>query len=287
MDTGHTVHTYWDNEHLKQLAKKTEPDIVDIVFNDQKVFFNMLGSDGILKDTDKLKLLIQILYNLTNVPVVSEHLISLLSQITSERYDTFYMHLTKFIKKMPSEQSIAKRDENFGVLKYIINTFQRFLDIIPQQCVILPLNDLHEATKLLQQQQSLRYDEYVTSACRLVELYRESEAMDVDGELYNYRTTPVLPDVNEISRRARPKLQANLIEGSYRDWDHYLHVQFSLLREDFISPLRQGICDYRRGYEERSRQSIRVYKYVHILEPVCLFTGLGFCIQFDVSYGHL
>jgi len=289
MDTGHTVHTYWDNEHLKQLAKKTEPaaDVVDIIFNDQKVFFNMLGSDGILKDTDKLKLLIQILYNLTNVPVVSEHLISLLSQITSERYDTFYMHLTKFIKKMPSEQSIAKRDENFGVLKYIINTFQRFLDIIPQQCVILPLNDLHEATKLLQQQQSMRYDEYVTSASRLVELYRESEAMDVDGELYNYRATPVLPDVTEISRRARPKLQANLIEGSYRDWDHYLHVQFSLLREDFISPLRQGICDYRRGYEERSRQSIRVYKYVHIFEPVCLFTGLGFCIQFDVSYGHL
>ncbi|XP_065913577.1 NFX1-type zinc finger-containing protein 1-like [Dysidea avara] len=286
MDTS-TVITYWDNDHLKQLAKKTEPDIVDIIFNDQKVFFNMFGSDGILKDTHKLKLLIQILYNLTAVPVGSEHFISLLSQITSEKYDAFYMHLAKFIKKMPSEQSITKRDENFNVLKYILQTFHRFLVTIPRQCVILPLNDLLEATKLLQQQQSSRYDEYVTSASKLVELYRESEAMDVDGELFNYRTTPILPDVNEISRRARPKLQANLIEGSYRDWDHYLHVQFSLLREDFISPLRQGICDYRRGYEERSRQSIRVYKYVRILEPVCLYTGLGFCIQFDVSYGHL
>ncbi|XP_065913575.1 NFX1-type zinc finger-containing protein 1-like isoform X1 [Dysidea avara] len=286
MDTS-TVITYWDNDHLKQLAKKTEPDIVDIIFNDQKVFFNMLGSDGILKDTHKLKLLIQILYNLTAVPVGSEHFISLLSQITSEKYDAFYMHLAKFIKKMPSEQSITKRDENFNVLKYILQTFHRFLVTIPRQCVILPLNDLLEATKLLQQQQSSRYDEYVTSANKLVELYRESEAMDVDGELFNYRTTPILPNVNEISRRARPKLQANLIEGSYRDWDHYLHVQFSLLREDFISPLRQGICDYRRGYEEQSRQSIRVYKYVRILEPVCLYTGLGFCIQFDVSYGHL
>jgi len=286
MDTS-IIQTYWDNDRLKQLARNTKPDIVDIIFDDQKVFFNMLGSDGILKDTLKLKLLIQILYNLTNVPDESEHLNSLLSQITSEKYGTFYMYLTKCIKKMPSEQSIAKRDENFNVLKYIIHTFHRFLVIIPRQCVILPLNDLHETTKLLQLQHSLRYDECVTSASKLVELYRESEAMDVGGELYTYRTTPVLPDVNEISRQAKPKLQANLIEGSYRDWDHYLHVQFSLLREDFISPLRQGICDYRRGYEERSRQSIRVYKYVRILEPVCLFTGLGFCIQFDVSYGHL
>ena len=96
MDTS-TICTYWDNDRLKQLAGNIEADIVDTIFNDQKVFFNMLGNENILKDIHKLKLLIQILYNLTNASADSEHLLSLLSQITSERYGTFYVHLAKFI----------------------------------------------------------------------------------------------------------------------------------------------------------------------------------------------
>ena len=277
----------WDEERLKDLAKKTDQDIVEVLFNDQIAFFDMLNKDNILKDTRKFKLLVQILHNLssTNVPEEkSGHMISLLSQIVSSKCSTFYQVLSVFLRNIPSEQAIKKRDENFETLIWIIDIFHKMLSIVPQKCVMLPLNDL-QATAL-QLQQIPRYNKCVADANVLVEMYRAFEAGNISRS-HDYRCVPVLPKVDEITRTTKPNLQANIVEGSYQNWGHYLHVQFSLLREDFISPLRQGICDYRRGFEDRSRHSIRVYKHVRILEPICLYTGIGFQIQFDTGYRHL
>ena len=116
----------------------------------------------------------------------------------------------------------------------------------------------------------------------------DEDSLSKNQEQYcDYRNMSVLPTVDElIKRRDYVKLQANIVNGSYDNWSHYLCVQFFLLREDFISPLRQGICDYMRGNEEKSRLNIRIYKHIHILEPVCLFTGIGYQIDFDVTYLH-
>ena len=270
---------------LEYLATKSGTEIVTIISDDQKVFFDSLKNNDVLKSSDKLKTLIQIIYNLTNASMESEHLNTLLCQITLEKYEKFYSHLREFIKKLPSRQLV---DENVLILKQVTHVFQKLISTIPKQCEMLPLDDLQEVTKLLQQQEKgSRYDEYAVCAKSLVELFKESEAMEVDGDLYDYQTIPVLPEAHEINRHTKPKLQANIIDGSYKDWDHYLHVQFSLLREDYISPLRQGICDYNRGMKEKSKENISVYKSVRILEPIFLHSGVGFCIRFDVAESHL
>ena len=248
----------------------------------------MFNKENVLKDPSKFRLLVQILHNFSTAKVPEEksgHMFSLLSQIVSSKCSTFYTELSVFVRNIPNEQAIKKRDENFETLTWIISIFHKMLSIVPQKCVMLPLNDLL-ATALQLQQMHPRYSDCVTAATELVEMYRAFDTAVVN-KTYDYRTVPVLPKVVEITRSTKPNLQANIVEGSYQNWSHYLHVQFSLLREDFISPLRQGICDYRRGFEDRSRHSIRVYKHVHILEPVCLYTGIGFQIQFDTSYRHL
>ena len=271
--------------HLEYLATKSGPEIVTIISDDQKVFFGSLNNNDVLKNNSKLKTLIQIIYNIINASIESEHLNTLLSQITLEKYEKFYSHLREFIKKLPSRQSV---DENVIILKQVTHIFRKLIVSIPKQCEMLPLDELQEVTKMLQQQeQGFKYDEYVACAKSLVELFKESEAMEVDGDLYDYQTIPVLPEAHEINRQAKPKLQANIIDGSYKDWDHYLHVQFSLLREDYISPLRQGICDYNRGMKEKSKENISVYNCVRILEPIFLHSGVGFRIQFDVAESHL
>ena len=275
----------WDDERLKYLAKKTDSSIVEILFNDQKGLFGMLGSESFLKDTHKLKMLIQVLHNLCNIEENSEHMTSLLSQIISKKCNLFYSELSMFVRSIPSVQAIKKRDENFEILTQIISVFYKMLNVVPQRCVILPLNDL-QATALQLQRINSRYSNCLTSTNELIEIYRGFEAANISGTSRSYRHVAILPEAHEIARKPKVKLQANVIEGSYQNWSHYLHVQFSLLREDFISPLRKGICDYNRGYEDRSRQNIRVYKYVRILEPVCLYTGVGFQIQFDATYGH-
>lgn len=91
----------WDDERLKYLAKKTDPIIVEILFNDQKGLFGTLSSESFLKDAHKLKLLIQILHNLCNTED-SEHMTSLLSQIVSKKYNLFIQNLACLLEVFPA-----------------------------------------------------------------------------------------------------------------------------------------------------------------------------------------
>jgi len=49
-------------------------------------------------------------------------------------------------------------------------------------------------------------------------------------------------------------------DGIYKNWQHYLSLHFSLLREDFIAPLRKGISEYKiNGIDDKDKSDIRVY----------------------------
>ena len=82
----------------------------------------------------------------------------------------------------------------------------------------------------------------------------------------------------------RPFLRSNKTDGSYNDAEHYLDVQFRLLREDFVRPLREGIAKLleRIGSAKiGALQDIRVYKDVRLLYPICTTDGLRYRIKFD------
>lgn len=82
----------------------------------------------------------------------------------------------------------------------------------------------------------------------------------------------------------RPFLRRNKVDGSYHDAEHYLDVQFRLLREDFVRPLREGIAKLleRIGSAKiGALQDIRVYKDVQLLYPVCTSNGLQYKVKFD------
>ena len=82
----------------------------------------------------------------------------------------------------------------------------------------------------------------------------------------------------------RPFLRRNKVDGSYHDAEHYLDVQFRLLREDFVRPLREGIAKLleRIGSAKiGALQDIRVYKDVQLLYPVCNSNGLQYKVKFD------
>lgn len=56
----------------------------------------------------------------------------------------------------------------------------------------------------------------------------------------NFRHLSVVPTVEDLLE-GRPFLRPNIVRGKYRDMEHYLDVQFRLLREDCFGPLRDGI----------------------------------------------
>ena len=288
---------FWSIDHMRRVAATRGDEIVDIVFDDQGGFFNMLKDRRTMEKSFTMRLLIKIIYNISNCSnPEAEKVITLLAQIGSETYAVFHLSLTMLIRKMPLEQAQKERDENFHTLNHLVRIFTQMLTVSPQQCApVLPIPDLHAAAVALQEQ-SPRYGELVTSCDQLRELYtqtmrdisdiqntsRSSKGTQASQE--SYCSMPILPRVAEITQNSKPNLECNKIEGSYDDWNHYLGVQFCLLREDFISPLRQGIYDYSHGDQHRSKQHIRVYKHVYVNEPVCLYSGIGFQLHFDASH---
>ncbi|XP_076063757.1 NFX1-type zinc finger-containing protein 1-like isoform X2 [Oratosquilla oratoria] len=86
----------------------------------------------------------------------------------------------------------------------------------------------------------------------------------VEGEPpEDFRELSVIPTGYDFSKTIKPFLRKNIIEGKYRDGEHYLDIQFRLLREDFVRPLRNAILSFRSGTRSK-QQDVRIYKNVKV-----------------------
>nr|XP_034330562.1 NFX1-type zinc finger-containing protein 1 [Crassostrea gigas] len=105
----------------------------------------------------------------------------------------------------------------------------------------------------------------------------------------DFRDINVFPQSLDVAAGVdhNPFLRRNKERGGYRDLNHYLDIQFRLLREDFISPLRDGIQEYIEALNNTGQvkrlQDLRIYKNVQIISPICDKSGLSYRICFDVD----
>lgn len=101
----------------------------------------------------------------------------------------------------------------------------------------------------------------------------------------NFRDIPVFPESVDINVQDMPFLRRNKVEGRYHDLNHYLDVQFRLLREDFIAPLREGVKEYIEAVSTNGKttrlQDVRIYTDVQIISPIC--SNLGLCQRVTFS----
>ena len=104
----------------------------------------------------------------------------------------------------------------------------------------------------------------------------------------HFRDISIVPKpyrINILAQRSA-HLKANIIKGPFDYLDQYLDVHFRLLREEFMSPLRNGLQQYLDSIsadDKRQRNPfIRVYKEVCIIAPV-VKKELMFTVTFNVS----
>lgn len=78
-----------------------------------------------------------------------------------------------------------------------------------------------------------------------------------------FRAIDILPDPFELSADHEPVLRKNIVVGAYSDGvDHYLDVQFRLLREDFIHPLRENIIKYIRIKKKGEKPNVSTNVFI-------------------------
>lgn len=108
----------------------------------------------------------------------------------------------------------------------------------------------------------------------------------------DFRKIGIYPDAFDILSNHVPFIRENVVEGKYvAGVNHYLDVQFRLLREDFIRPLRDGINEYRHIKNKLKSlpaakfrlKELNVYQNVRIMKSEILHHDLVHSCQFDCT----
>ena len=98
----------------------------------------------------------------------------------------------------------------------------------------------------------------------------------------DFREIPVCPMNIEVLSHEKPFLRKNITKGQYEDTEHYLDVQFRLLREDFLQPLREGMHEITQKTPKGERkQTMKCYQNVCILDKQFTRSGTTYKVQFD------
>lgn len=140
--------------------------------------------------------------------------------------------------------------------------------------------------------------ELLADVSNVTEKFNEKQQVgaNVEFEIMNeppedFRSIQICPDADDILHNQEPFIRKNIVDGKYVGGvDHYLDVQFRLLREDFIRPLRNGIGDYLRLTQDKMNKQkvnrindINIYNQVHIISSVISNGDLVYNARFDMT----
>jgi hypothetical protein len=272
---------------LEQISKLLPVDVV------QKVLINLKGFQHSLNTCNKITftqtkhnyiaIITNIIKKVTLANATSEDASIILAEFLSERCAEYHVLLREYIVSVNPAQS------HFELFENLCFSFIEILDILPSTAwSSLPIDDLVDVI-----------NEYfgfnvnlVVAAKNLKEkrdqlklYYTQPKVKSVGpGAVDNtqYRFMSLLPSPDELHSGKSSNLQPNIINGAYDGWEHYYNVQFRLLREDFLAPLRRGIAMY-RSQERGKLTDINVYKGVELLKPEFVESGICCMVRFDIS----
>lgn len=97
----------------------------------------------------------------------------------------------------------------------------------------------------------------------------------------DFREISVYPSAAEITINESPFLRPNIVDRPYENINQYLDIQFRLLREDFVRPLREGICRYLKEPTTKKIDNIKIYPIISFLCSEQVNEQNCYRIQFD------
>jgi len=141
--------------------------------------------------------------------------------------------------------------------------------------------------------------ELLVDVCNVTEKFNEKEQQvgaSVEFEIPNeppedFRSIQICPDAEDILHNHEPFIRKNIVDGKYVGGvNHYLDIQFRLLREDFIRPLRDGIRDYLRLTQDKTKKQIvnrindiNIYNQVNVISSIVSNGDLVYNARFDTT----
>ena len=271
-----------------------EKGILQLVSKTER-FEALLASEEIRPDL--LKLVISAFRLLCSATtIMNENAEKLLRSSAAKKFITGTV-LSEFVNQMPfSETGWKDENDRVAVLNDLAGIFLTLLQKLGESIVHkLPLPQLSTSWEGLKKKNLIEdtsdLDKKIRQVFELRDqvIQRAKSAHDQESwnePPQNFRELSVIPQLSDLS--SRPFLRENITDRKFRDLDHYLDVQFRLLREDFVIPLRDGISQLTKGTNPASNvrrtNDVPVYHDVTVLYPVCSRKGLVYRIMFDLSH---
>ena len=168
------------------------------------------------------------------------------------------------------------------VLKVLPTHSLKIITAIPQ---LKSVADVHKLDDLASDVENLR-----TRASQIYKAGKEQPqsrfGLTSSGEAPpdDFLQLSVLPTCDDMKEDKNIFVRPAVLEGGYKDKVHYLDVQFRLMKQDFVIPLRKGINEFQKSGKKKhfSPSDLRMYYDVHILGIVTQ-SGIDHVLQFDVK----
>ena len=297
---------YMTQEDIERLARSDYQELIRYITENEGGFLAAYSFERNCHHPLILKYLIKFLYLL-----VKSDDKDLAARIVAQIFDdsvgvgssVFRTNLDTLIRKMPTETRRHIVSENPQYLSYLIEIGAFAITAVPVSVMYtFPYLSIKDTIRRLSLAGGVEVDFLIPKADALEHEFTNAptlvmpqpllkKSVGVDGidisapPPQHLTELSVLPTTDEIHPYAvKPYLRPNITKGGYTDWEHYLDVQFRLMREDFVAPLRDGIKTFElKGAASKNLSDVRIYEGVSVCNIVCLFTGIGFQIQFDVK----
>ncbi|XP_022092094.1 NFX1-type zinc finger-containing protein 1-like isoform X2 [Acanthaster planci] len=268
-------------KQLQSFLEDKPSDILNELIRKKDACMALLCQDQI--DDNTIELILQVLSALCNLDPLSaytEELNTVLAMVESSLF--LSKHVTRFLVGfiVKEQEEVDDNDHDIRRLTMVLKLLEMFLQHKPSRyCevggALILLEKIVTSSSLLEDLKQLKIAyEAVEQAQRSV----KQRAMEKPPP-NNFRDIKIFPESSEIRRVTRPFLRKNIIEGRYESVEHYLDVQFRLLREDFVAPLREGVTEFLSDTNGRIKD-IRIYDNVFIRSETMGENGFVYTLEF-------
>ncbi|XP_064468064.1 NFX1-type zinc finger-containing protein 1-like [Ornithodoros turicata] len=276
-------------EILKRPTGLSDDLLLDSLLDPRSGFKSFLSTCN--RDSEAIRTAVILLEKASSIPLPSQKLMKLFSAVAfSESFMVFQLPL------LFSDCKAKAGRDNVDVIQKSISLLTRLQASLPattaQHLVtLLPLvTDLVRSTEealpkelgdTLSELEAMR-DSFLTET-HAREMVKQ-ERLHASSPPDNFRDVPVIPLVSELVASTKPFLRPNIVRGAYADIDHYLDVQYRLLREDFVRPLREGLQKLvRAGMQIRRTDGMNVYHNVQVGQSEITRIGIVHELLFNAS----
>ncbi|XP_026285880.1 NFX1-type zinc finger-containing protein 1 [Frankliniella occidentalis] len=262
--------------------------------------FVALSNQADLKD-DFIARIVVILGKLARIEF-DEIVVQLLSQISSSG---FLKQLLCYIVDFQEKDFTAEDNREAFVIFDSVAAFshtvskllptlacEKFLPIL-KQCNNALMSTTFEGIEKVQESINITLEKITVEKekrkAQPVKTTIAEEALQLSSPPQDFRDLSTVPQEQDLSHRHSSFLRPCITQGPYKNVEHYLDVQFRLLREDFVRPLRDGIRDYIQkkreadsGNKKRIRvNNIKIYERIAFGKAEIIEAKVGFPVNFD------